>query len=199
MKTACDCLYGWIKKRSRTQKSHLKWWTPGKKLGRRGRRRRRRRGRNPKCHSIYSLICMHWNFCDIISVKCMIPCATVNLKESQVYLIWYISVEFSADYCHTNHKTGSKASESKTMLKLWLSVLNDFHAKWYEAHHTWKLNSILNPICINWDLSSIIIANQVWFPVILNDGKGLSNWQYAAESNSNFLFFRLMISSIIFW
>ena len=27
-KTECDYLYGWIKKRSHTQKSHPKWWTP---------------------------------------------------------------------------------------------------------------------------------------------------------------------------
>ena len=27
-KMECDYLYGWIKKRSHTQKSHQKWWTP---------------------------------------------------------------------------------------------------------------------------------------------------------------------------
>ena len=32
-KTECDYLYGWIKKRPHTQKSHPKWWTPEIWLG----------------------------------------------------------------------------------------------------------------------------------------------------------------------
>ena len=32
-KSECDYLYSWIEKRSHTQKSHPKWWTPEMQLG----------------------------------------------------------------------------------------------------------------------------------------------------------------------
>ena len=43
MKTECDYLNGWIKKRSHTQKSHPKMMSPRDIAGERRRRRRRRR------------------------------------------------------------------------------------------------------------------------------------------------------------